>query len=92
MSTGGYGVLPKALVVAGLEHSNMPSQRALMQVLNKNKLVLEGDDIVTGQSDHDHVGEAWNLPEDFMCIYICPSNPYESPEILPGLVSDHLHV
>ena len=87
MSTSGPNVLPKALVVSGLEYSNMPSQRALMQVLNERKLTLDGDDVVSGHSDHDHTGETWNLPEDFICVYVCPSHPYERPDILPGLVS-----
>lgn len=81
------GMLPKALVVSGLQDTNMPSQRALMQVLNERKLTLEGEDIATTQSDgHEPVGETWNLPEDFICINVCSSNSHERPDILPGLV------
>ncbi|TCD68268.1 hypothetical protein EIP91_011234 [Steccherinum ochraceum] len=74
-------VLPKALVMSGVEYANMPSQRALMQVLSERQLTLQGD-----QECQEPSGETWNLPEDFICVYVCSSDPHERPEILSGLV------
>lgn len=74
-------VLPKALVVSGLEHTEISAQRALTQVLTERRLVLENE------QEHDN-GEVWNLPEDFIFVYVCPSDASDRPPILPGLVRE----
>ncbi|KAI0935285.1 hypothetical protein AcV7_003767 [Taiwanofungus camphoratus] len=81
------GTLPKAIVVSGLEHAGAPAQRALLEVLAERRLVLEGDnDAEEGQSGERREGGTWNLPEDFIIIYVCKSDPWERPNVLRGLV------
>ncbi|KAI0075785.1 hypothetical protein K474DRAFT_1663891 [Panus rudis PR-1116 ss-1] len=88
----GHNILAKALVLSGLENIRLPSQRALMQVLSDHRLVLEGErafDPHTLPPMHvgtEPSGEVWNLPDDFICVYVCPLDPSERPPILDGLL------
>lgn len=76
--------LPKALVVSGLEHVEIPAQRILLRVLQDRKIVLDSNTL-----DASVVSEgAWILPPDFFLVYVCPLDPHERPPILPTLVSD----
>jgi hypothetical protein len=69
--------LPSALVVTGLEDAGMPVQRSLLKVLSEKRVILEDDE-----------GEwVWNLPDDFIVVYICVADPRERPAIHKSLVS-----
>ena len=68
---------PNALVIAGLENVSVPAQRALLQVLSDQTVVLDDQD-----------GDwAWNLPEGFIIVYVCVADPRERPMIHKSLVS-----
>ena len=82
-TTTGATLLPKALVLSGLENTEVSAQRALMQVLADRRLILESDDT-------SELGETWNLPEDFFCVYVCSLDPSDRPPVLLGLVSQSL--
>lgn len=81
-NTTGSVILPKALVLSGLENTDVSAQRALMQVLADRRLVLDNDN-----DEADDLGEVWNLPEDFFCVYVSPLDPSDRPPVLLGLVS-----
>lgn len=66
--------LAKAVVVSGLEHASLQAQRSLSQALAQRRLVL------------DEHGTTWNLPDDFLLVYVCRSDPQERPPLLRGLV------
>lgn len=53
--------LPKALVVSGLEHVEIPAQRILLRVLQDRKIVLDSHslDLSSGLEG------TWSLPSDF---------------------------
>ena len=69
-------ILPRALIISGLEHASIPSQRALLKVIADKSVSLEDDD-----------GEwIWNLPDGFMIIYVCTYDPREHPVIHKSLV------
>lgn len=75
-------VLPRILVISGLENVGVPAQKALLKVLTDNRLTLE-----------DIEGDwVWNLPEGFMIVYVCAIDPRERPGIHKSLVSDCLCV
>ncbi|KAK7692351.1 hypothetical protein QCA50_003976 [Cerrena zonata] len=78
--TAGPVLLPKALVLSGLENTEVSAQRTLMQVLTDRRLVLDNDEM-------GDMGEVWNLPEDFFCVYVCSLDPSDRPPVLLGLVS-----
>lgn len=67
-------LLAKAVVVSGLEHASLQAQRSLSQALAQRRLVLDED------------GTTWNLPDDFVLVYVCKSDPHERPSLLGGLV------
>ena len=81
--------LPRAVVVSGLEHTATPSQRALMRALTERRIVFDGydDDTDLSGKDPDAEDGTWNLPDGFLMVYVCKSDPYERPAILRGLVS-----
>lgn len=66
--------LAKAVVVSGLEHAGLQAQRSLSQALAQRRLILDED------------GTAWNLPDDFLLVYVCKADPQERPPLLRGLV------
>lgn len=89
-------VLPKALVVSGLELTSGATQRALVEVLTERRVVLEGgkDEKTEGhgkKSSRDHrefvTDGVWNLPEGFIMVYVCSLDPRERPKIHKSLVS-----
>lgn len=84
--------LPRALVITGLDNASVLSQKALVQVLADRKVLLEpGRDSrlrQDGQDDTDPEYEGtWNLPDGFIVIYVCSSEPRERPDIHKSLVS-----
>ncbi|KAJ7187928.1 hypothetical protein C8R46DRAFT_878441 [Mycena filopes] len=66
---------PRALVISGLEHATLQSQRAVTRVLAEKRVVLEDED---GDEGYD---EVWNLPDGFIMVYVCPVDPRERPAI-----------
>jgi hypothetical protein len=92
-------VLPKALVVSGLELTSWATQRALVEVFTERRVVLEsGRDSknekadVTGKKsskdDREFVEDGvWNLPDGFIMVYVCSLDPRERPKIHKSLVS-----
>ncbi len=75
-------MLPKAVVVSGLENTESPAQRALNRVLGDRKLVLSGGD--GGGADSE--GGTWTFPDDFIFVYVCELEPSDRPDILRPLV------
>ncbi|KAI0339910.1 hypothetical protein BDW22DRAFT_554772 [Trametopsis cervina] len=73
--------LPGALVLSGLEHALLPAQRALLQVVHEQRIVLDADG-----SDHWSGSGTWKLPQDFIIVYVCPLNAYERPPVLRTLL------
>jgi len=69
--------LPNALVITGLENAGVPAQRALLKVLSEKRVILN-------DGDGDWV---WNLPEEFIMVYVCVADPRERPAIHKSLVS-----
>ena len=69
-------LLPKAVVISGLEYAGTPAQIALLQALSEQSFVLEGDPETT-----------WRLPPDFMVVYVCANDAWERPRIHPSLVN-----
>ena len=89
-SGGASHALPKAVVVSGLENTPAPSQRALMRALAERRVVLDGyenEDTDMSSRDPDLDDGTWNLPDGFLMVYVCKSDPYERPAILRGLVN-----
>ena len=84
-------LLPKAVVVSGLEHTSAPSQRALMRALAERRVVLDGydcDETETSEHEPEMDDGTWNLPDGFLMVYVCKSDPHERPSIMRGLVSN----
>ena len=77
--------IPTALVVAGLEHASDISQRALVRVLAEGRIILPK--IAGGDEWLDEEEEAWDLPEDFIMVYVTSWDPRERPAIHKSLVS-----
>lgn len=73
-------IVPKAIVVSGLEHVSVVGQRTLSQVLMEKRLILDDTYPVAG---------TWNLPDDFMVVYVCAADTQERPMISRVLVSPH---
>jgi hypothetical protein len=77
--------LPRALVILGLECAGVSAQRALMHVLSDHRLELDKE---TYDREGSPIGECgtWNLPSDFIMVYVCPSKETARPDIHTGLV------
>jgi hypothetical protein len=75
--------LPSALVIAGLEHASAPCQRALLEVLQDRAIPPELSD---GPSPVPGPGARLALPDTFICVYVCPFDPFERPRIHRNLV------
>lgn len=71
--------LPQALVVSGLEHSELSVQRALATVLGEKKVTLDGSPNQNFTDEDEH--GFWALPDIFICVYICPLDPRTRPSI-----------
>ena len=81
--------IPSALVITGLEDASDASQRALVRVLANGRLELPKHDAQIGAHNHYPEGsetEAWDLPEEFMMIYIAYWEPKNRPAIHKSLV------
>ncbi|KAJ8518594.1 hypothetical protein ONZ45_g4359 [Pleurotus djamor] len=78
--------VPHAIVVSGLEHASRLSQWALVRVLSENRLVLDGGE----DSDQDDAPNGpdgvWNLPDNFILVYVCAIDPHERPGIHHSLL------
>ncbi|KAI0823616.1 hypothetical protein BC628DRAFT_1411399 [Trametes gibbosa] len=84
-------VMPKAVVVSGLENATLPTQRALMKVLAERRLIIDrhgdnGGDSTEREADADAEDGTWNLPDGFVMVYVCRTDPFERPAILRGLL------
>jgi hypothetical protein len=78
--------LPRALVLTGLDHVGVPSQRALERVLSERRIVLETD-----AEDNPWDG-IWTLPEGFFVVYVCSQDEREMPKIQKSLVRNLLYI
>ncbi|VDB95904.1 unnamed protein product [Peniophora sp. CBMAI 1063] len=72
------GEPPQALVISGLEYTSKPCQRALLEVFQ--------DGCVAAEYIGDGSGAPVRLPDGFICIYVCPFDPYERPAIHQNLL------
>ncbi|KZV76334.1 hypothetical protein PENSPDRAFT_646377 [Peniophora sp. CONT] len=72
------GEPPQALVVSGLEYTSAPCQRALLEVFQ--------DGCVAAEYIGDGSGAPVRLPDGFICVYVCPFDPYERPTIHQSLL------
>ncbi|KAG9316809.1 hypothetical protein JVU11DRAFT_2874 [Chiua virens] len=74
--------LPSAVIVSGLELSNLPSQKAVLRTLAERKIVVSDG----GTFGHDQDGLTLELPDGFLMVYVCRSDPRERPSIYKSLV------
>ncbi|KAF8840700.1 hypothetical protein BDN67DRAFT_607442 [Paxillus ammoniavirescens] len=74
--------LPSAVVVSGLEQANLPAQKAVLQTLAERKLILSEE----GTFGHGRDSLVLELPEDFLMVYVCRSDPRERPPIYQSLL------
>lgn len=70
--------LPTAVVVTGLEHSSVPCQRALLRTLLENRVTFD-----EGPGGAKHT--SWDLPDDFVLVYVCAFDPRERPSVHKSL-------
>lgn len=92
--------LPHGLVVSGLEYTRPSYQRSLVQVLSEKRVIINAqveelkEEVGQGKisaapelipEDESEDG-MWNLPENFIMVYVCPINPRERPAIHKSLV------
>ncbi|EED79246.1 predicted protein [Postia placenta Mad-698-R] len=77
-------VLPKAVVVSGLEHASLPAQRALCLALAERRLIFE-EEMASANSCLNEEG-TWNLPDDFIMIYVCKADGHDRPALLGALL------
>jgi hypothetical protein len=75
----GNPLLPTALVLSGLEHASVPCHRVLLRTLSENRVPFDED---SGGAKSSF----WELPEDFILVYVCPFDPRERPSIHKSLV------
>lgn len=89
-STAHAASLPKALVISGLEYVEIPAQRVLLRVLQDRKVVLDNDSVFGMQSVdfYPSFDRTWELPLDFMMVYVCALDQHERPPVLETLVSN----
>ncbi|KAF9446216.1 hypothetical protein P691DRAFT_784146 [Macrolepiota fuliginosa MF-IS2] len=89
--------LPRALIISGLENASVPSQRALAEVLAEKRVVFDtrrdgrtqhdsSDGIGRDNPDADGSYGMWNLPDGFIVVYVCPTDPRERPTIHTSLL------
>lgn len=71
--------MPTAVVVTGLEHSSVPCHRALLRTLLENRVAFDED---PGGAKHP----SWDLPEDFVLVYVCGFDPRERPSVHKSLL------
>lgn len=84
--------LPQALVISGLEYATDLTQRTFAKVLAERQVILEsGQNRLDGETDNRKTGEddndeAWNLPDGFITVYVCPLDARKRPPIHKTLV------
>lgn len=82
--------LPHALVISGLEYTTDLTQRAFAKVLVERQVVLENNRLAeetnSRKTETDDDYGAWNLPDGFITVYVCPLNARERPPIHKTLV------
>ncbi|KAI6040206.1 hypothetical protein EDC04DRAFT_2677952 [Pisolithus marmoratus] len=71
--------VPAAIVVSGLEHASLQSQKAILRALAARKLVFSSDR--TSES-----GQMFDFPENFILVYICRLDARERPPIYKSLL------
>lgn len=71
--------LSRALVISGIDDAPLESQRALARVMTDNRIVLN-------PASDSKPEESWELPDGFIVVYICPTDPRERPNIHHSLV------
>ncbi|KAH9047918.1 hypothetical protein EDB84DRAFT_1459703 [Lactarius hengduanensis] len=72
-------LLPTAVVVTGLEHASVPCHRALLRTLLENRVTFDGN---PGSANY----ASWDLPEDFVLVWVCPFDPRERPSVHKSLL------
>ena len=84
--------LPHALVISGLEYATDLTQLTFANVLSEKQVILESKhNKVAAESNNrqtepdDDIG-AWNLPDGFITVYVCPLNARDRPCIHKTLV------
>lgn len=77
-STDNFGV-PAAIVVSGLEHASLQAQKAILRTLAVGQLVFPTD----GSPETD---QTFDLPENFILIYVCRLDARERPPIYKSLL------
>lgn len=83
------GPIPNAVVLSGLEHTSLPSQRALTRVLLDKRLIFDSHERGRSAAAGDDLDGVWNLPDNFFMVYVCPLDPKERPAIHKTLVRFH---
>jgi hypothetical protein len=86
--------LPHALVISGLEYATDLTQRTFANVLSEKQVILESkhnkDKVAAKtnirQTETDDDDGAWNLPDGFITVYVCPLNARDRPRIHKTLV------
>jgi hypothetical protein len=78
--------LPHALVISGLEYTTDFTQRTFANVLVERQVVLENRVAGEPKTETDDQHGAWNLPDGFITVYVCPLNARERPPIHKSLV------
>lgn len=74
--------LPSAVVVSDLELASLPSQKAVLRTLAERKMAVSDGGIF----GHDQHGLTLELPDGFIMVYVCRSDPRERPPIYKSLV------
>jgi len=73
--------LPQALVISGLENANTAVQRAFSNVLGEKRVVLPGISLEGDLKGEKGNEEVWTFPAGFICVYVCPWNAKERPDL-----------
>lgn len=69
--------------MSGLEHASFASQKSLTQVLSDRCVVLDD----TEPDDwNEEARKRWELPSQFILVYVCPADSHERPAIHKNLV------
>ncbi|KAG6335697.1 hypothetical protein ID866_3403 [Astraeus odoratus] len=74
--------MPTAVVVSGLEHASIQSQKALLWSLANRRLVVPPD----GPSETSQTRMVFDLPQNFVLVYVCRLDERERPPIYKSLL------
>ncbi|KAH7923143.1 hypothetical protein BV22DRAFT_1196906 [Leucogyrophana mollusca] len=72
--------VPSAVVVSGLEYTSLCAQRAVLRTLTRRKLILDDDGSPEGEA------AGWDVPENFIMVFVCRSDERERPGIHKSLL------